>query len=105
MLHLSPNFEALLFISQITHSIILTDSNYRWDEINSSINLKNNDSLYNDLETCINSFEYYLDNNQENIFNLRNTGKLAPLRNIMKKIYLTIKNDNKISSDKNITSQ
>ena len=100
MLHLSPNFEALLFISQITHSIILTDSNYRWDEINSSLNLKNNDSLWNDLETCIKSFEYYLDNNQENIFNLRNTGKLAPLRNIMKKIYLTIKNDNKISSHK-----
>ena len=86
----------VMFLSDI----ILTDSNYRWDEINSSLNLKNNDSLWNDLETCINSFEYYLDNNQEYIFNLRNTGKLAPLRNIMKKIYLSIKNDNKISPQK-----
>lgn len=95
MMDMSPNFEALLFVSQITKSVILTDSNYRWDEIKASQNFESSIASYdwNDLANCINSFKYYFNESEESSFNLRSSGKFSKLRNILKKIFYTLQDD------------
>ena len=95
MMDMSPNFETLLFISQITKSMILTDSNYRWDEIKNSQSIESSIASYdwNDLANCINSFEYYFNESEESTLILRSSGKLGKLRNLFKKIFYTIQDD------------
>ncbi len=93
---LVPNFEITLFLCQATGALLLTDSHYRWAEIEQAQNKDNGIVIYNwnDLVALINSFEYSLNGNYQITFQLRKSGKLGEIRKAIKEIYMTIRNDN-----------
>lgn len=101
-LNLTPNFEISLFLAQLTGSIILTDSTFRWNEITTSQHKEAGMSIYNwdELTSCMNNFTYILNVNVESTFDLRSSGKLVKIRNVLKKIYSTIQHESQTSENK-----
>jgi hypothetical protein len=92
MVNMTPNFEISLFLSQITGSLLLTDSNYRWSEITSAQNKESGMVIYNwnGVSKCINSLEYISSVNLEAILQLRRSQKLGKFRKVMRRIYSAI---------------
>jgi len=93
-----PNYEMTLFIAQATGSIILTDSETRWNELKSAQHLENGMVSYpwSDLSIYLNALEYFFSANTQEIFNHRMTGDFGSLRKTFREIYLTIRNENNV---------
>lgn len=100
MIHLAPNFEISLFLSQITGSILLTHSDSRWKEITDSQYKENSISTYawQGLTDYIDNLQHSVNLNCEATFDLRNSGKLGRIRKILKKIYFLIQEENSITN-------
>ncbi len=92
MMNLTPNFEISLFLSQVTGSFLLTDSNYRWEEILVSQNEEGSKVVHNwnGLASCINDLDYILNSEPETVFQIRTSGKLGKLRKAIREIYSAI---------------
>lgn len=86
---MSPNFEMSLYIAQATGSLIVTDSQTRWEEIMHAQNRRDGVVNYpwNDLTDFIKGKELPLSADERENFALRQSGKLRDVRNSLKKIY------------------
>ena len=86
--HLSPNFELGFFLAQITGSILYTDNLHRWGEINAAVSPIDilRGSPWEPLSKCINELDMVFEINPVQNLQIRKTGKLGLVRNILKKI-------------------
>lgn len=92
---MSPNFEMSLYISQITGSILLTDSLFRWREIIGSQNrsLGIISSKWNKVISFLSSLEYGFSSNPDYIFDLRRSGRTNGITKIIGKLYCAIQKE------------
>ena len=99
MYNLSPIFEVSLFLSQITKSILLTDSTIRWREILKAQHREYGMVMsdWSDITKYINSLEYPLDSNKELTFKLRESIEFKNLRASFHKIYIASQSEMKKS--------
>ena len=95
MMSLLPNFEMTLLLAQMTGSFILTDSQYRWDEISASHHKDGGFSVYpwQELTTFIGAQDYPCSAHPEWTFNKRSEGKLGQMRKGFREAYHIIQRD------------
>jgi len=94
-----PNFEMSLFIAQITGSLLLTDSDYRWNEIiNSKLKQSNPIYYWNELIKFINSLDFRINPNPKQNFELRTDSNFGEIRKVFRCIYSATQNNKDISN-------
>ncbi len=93
-MHLSPNFELGFFLAQLTGSFIYTDNKHRWMEITSSPIDKAKQSLWEPLATHIRSIDFIYEINPVVNWKMRKTGKMGLMRNVLRKIFTNVQNEN-----------
>jgi len=98
MMSMVPNFEMSLFIAQATGSIILTDSETRWEELNAAQNKESGIVTYpwTALSNFLNNLRYCLSADPEKNFNHRMNGNFGSLRKVFREIYSTIRNNQNV---------
>ncbi|MHB8139532.1 MAG: DUF4238 domain-containing protein [Smithellaceae bacterium] len=86
--HLSPNFELGFFLAQITGSILYTDNLHRWGEINAAVNPVDilRGSPWDPLSKCMNELDMVFEINPVQNLQIRKTGKLGLVRDILRRI-------------------
>lgn len=93
--HLSPNFELGFFLSQITGSIMYTDNKHRWGEITGAINHIGppQESLWNPLAIYMGELDFIFEINPIVNLQMRQMGKLGLIRNVLRKIFVSIQGE------------
>jgi len=95
MFSMAPNFEMSLFIAQVTGSIILTDSQTRWEEINNA-QFKDGGIVsypWSDLSALINNLELVFSANPVTSFRQRMDGNFGSIRKTLREIYSSVRNN------------
>jgi hypothetical protein len=95
MMTMAPNFEVSLYVAQITGSILLTDSCYRWQEIKNAQYKEAGTVNYDwsDFTSVTNSYKYPINANPEQTFQIRNSGKLGNFRKALRELYLAVQDN------------
>ncbi len=95
MMSMVPNFEISFFIAQVTGSILLTDSPYRWKEIKNAQYKEAGVVSYpwDDLSTLINNLEYVVNSNPELSFRQRFDGNSGNIRKALREIVSAVRNN------------
>lgn len=95
MMHLTPNFELGFFLAQITGSFIYTDNKHRWMEITSALSHADNAkiSLWEPLVMYMRSLDFIYEINPVINLQMRETGKMGLIRNVLRKIFITVQNE------------
>jgi hypothetical protein len=98
MMSMTPNFEMSLFIAQATGSIILTDSETRWEELKAAQYKENGivSHPWSDLSNFLNNLKYYFSADPEKNFIHRMNGNFGSLRKVFREIYSTIQNNQNV---------
>ena len=93
---MAPNFEMALFIVQATGSIVVTDSETRWQELRAA---KHNDSGFircpwDDYRQVIEEQEYFISTAPEVSFENRMNGGFGEIRNSFRELFLMTQQNN-----------
>lgn len=93
---LAPNFEMALFIAQSTGSIIVTDSETRWQELRTAQSRVNGIVTYpwDDYRKVIEEQEYFFSTMPEVCFENRMNGSFSGIRNLFRELFLKIQDKN-----------
>lgn len=93
--HLSPNFELGFFLAQIMGSILYTDNQHRWGEITEAVNHIDppQESLWDPLAKYMSELNYIIEINPIINLQIRQAGKLGLIRNILRKIFVSVQNE------------
>ena len=95
---LAPNFEMALFLAQVTGSIILTDSETRWDEIKTAQFKENGIISYpwSGISTLINKLMLDFNANHETSFHQRIYGGFGNIRKPFREVYSVVRNHKEV---------
>jgi uncharacterized protein YchJ len=95
MMNMSPNFELTMYLAQVTGSLVLTDSDFRWTEITQPQNLRQNSAghPWKELTDLIEQFEYLMFVNAVNALEFRYAGKFSRLRKVFRDLFNEIKTE------------
>ena len=95
MISLAPNFEMSLFIAQITGSVILTDSETRWEELKGELSQDDHDadSWRSDFIDLLRSFDFVYSTNIEDSFRGRISGNFDATRKSLRDLLQMVKQD------------
>ncbi|MFK5948679.1 MAG: DUF4238 domain-containing protein [Methylococcales bacterium] len=98
---MTPNFEMVLLIAQVTRSVILTDSETRWEELIKAQNKVGGFPTYPWVDLCnlIASKEFYYSAIPETNFENRMNSNFEGLRKSLRDIYSLVKQNKFILSD------
>ena len=93
---MAPNFEMALFIAQATGSIIVTDSETRWQELRTAQSRENGIVTYpwDGYRKIIEEQEYFFSAMPEISFDNRMNGRFCGIRNLFRELFLTIQRSN-----------
>jgi hypothetical protein len=93
--HLSPNFELGFFLAQITGSFIYTDNQHRWGEITCAVNnvSQSQNSLWEPLTRYMNELDFTFEINPNFNLQMRQTGRMVLIRNVLRKIFMKIQSE------------
>jgi hypothetical protein len=91
-LTIAPNFELSFIVAQVTGSILITDSSYRWKEIKNAQYKEGGVSTYpwENLSNLINELEYVININPELSFRQRAAGKYGNIRKSLREVFTEI---------------
>jgi len=98
IMSLVPNFEMSLFIAQATGSIILTDSETRWEELKAA-QYKEGGMVshpWSALSNFFSDLKYVFSSDPEKNFSYRMNGDFGSLRKIFRDVYSTIQNNQNV---------
>lgn len=85
--NLAPNYEMSLFVGQVTGSIILTNSDMRWAELESAAGKEGSDSsTWSELCDYLGSLEYYLSANPNDSIRHCMSGEFGDIRKALRQI-------------------
>jgi hypothetical protein len=89
---MSPNYEMALFVAQTTGSLLLTDSPYRWKEIQGA---RSSDAPchWQDLTSQISSLPMSMHLVPEELLRLRSLPDFVRLRRILRRVYFMVATD------------
>ena len=95
MISLAPNFEMSLFIAQITGSVILTDSETRWEELKGELSQDDHDAdpWRSDFIDLLRSFDFVYSTNIEDSFQSRISGNFGAIRKSLRDLLQMVKQD------------
>lgn len=98
IMNLAPNFEMSLYIAQMTGSILLTDSPFRWLEINDAQYATEGviSYPYEELSNSINNLDLMLADNLDSIYRNRIGSSYNEIRKSIKNIFNAINNNDKV---------
>lgn len=87
-----PNFEIALYLAQATGAFLLTDSEFRWEEINLAQSNSGQKSTYvwQQLMNEIDGMDYLLNGNAEDSFDLRFNGRFGEFRKAIDRIHAAV---------------
>lgn len=96
ILNISPNFEISLLLAQLSGSFLLTDSQYRWQEITKQQYRQQGMIIYNwsDLTDFLNNQEQVISYNTQVSLELARGKNSLPLKNHFKNLYTNIIKNN-----------
>src|SRR3989304_4115935 len=107
--HFGPNLEIGLYLSQITGSLVYTNSLHRWGEIRGSLNtheMQKENGWEVFTESLSNLRFTFLDPiNPQEAFTIRQSGKLGNIRKFLRQIWGSIQSDHKPESVPIITQR
>lgn len=88
LFNLSPNFELSLYLAQVTGSIIITDSPYRWDELTGSQHTEGGliHPLLPDVAEALKNARLPAFSSPEIIWHLRYAGRLGRMRALLSRL-------------------
>lgn len=92
---LLPNFEMSLFIAQITGSVILTDSEARWEELKGQLSQGDHDAdpWRSDFINLLRSLDFVYSVNPEDSFRSRISGNFSAIRKSLRDLLQMVKQD------------
>lgn len=101
MVSMAPNFEMVLFIAQVTGSVILTDSETRWEEIKAAQNRENGMVSYpwKKLSDVINAKEFIFSALPETSYRNRMDGNFSNIRKSLRDIYSIVRKNQLLLDD------
>lgn len=93
--HLAPNFELGFFLAQLTGSIMYTDNQHRWGEITEAVNRIGppQESLWDPLAKYMGDLDFIFEINPIVNLQMRQIGKLGLIRNVLRKIFVSIQGE------------
>ena len=93
---MAPNFEMALFIAQATGSIIVTDSETRWQELRTAQSIESGITAYpwDDYRKVIEEPEYFFSAMPEVSFENRMNGNCGGIRNSFRELFLMTQGNN-----------